>query len=175
MKNNHDEPDPLRVTGTPDKDTMKTWSCKIGEIGVTVLPDGSDWPMRRAVEQAYRELTGESPKFAFSGWGAELTEAERDVADCTCLTWPHKEGCSRFGKPVPESAALDLGPLSALVEQWRVPVTIRPLSEPTRSEEALLLLVERSAIDVRLECARQLETALTALRGSSPQTHERTK
>lgn len=30
-----------------------------------------------AVEQAYYEVTGESPGFIFSGWGASLTEPER--------------------------------------------------------------------------------------------------
>ena len=58
---------------------MKIWSCKIGEVNESQLPDGSDYPMRMAVQRAYRELTGQDDSFCFSGWGAELTELERDV------------------------------------------------------------------------------------------------
>lgn len=56
---------------------MKVWSCKIGEIDESMLPDGADQPMRKAVEAAYKELTDSDNQFCFSGWGAELTEAER--------------------------------------------------------------------------------------------------
>lgn len=58
---------------------MKIWSCKVGEVDD--LPMGADSPMRRAVAQAYRELTSQEPKFLFSGWGAELTALERDVVE----------------------------------------------------------------------------------------------
>lgn len=37
--------------------------------------------MRRAVEEAYRELTGDDPTFVFSGWGAQLDEGERAVVE----------------------------------------------------------------------------------------------
>lgn len=60
---------------------VKIWDCKIGEIDSARLPKGSDAPMRKAVAKAYRELTGEDPVFIFSGWGAQLTEAERAVVD----------------------------------------------------------------------------------------------
>lgn len=56
------------------------WECKIGET-TAQLSDGCDYPMRRAVERAYFEITGEYPIFIFSGWGAELTEVERQVVD----------------------------------------------------------------------------------------------
>jgi hypothetical protein len=59
----------------------KIWYCKIGEVDEEKLPHGSDAPMREAVEQKYRELTGEEPVFLFSGWGAELTEFERIVVE----------------------------------------------------------------------------------------------
>lgn len=59
----------------------KTWGCKIGETDAARLPSGADAPMRRAVEHAYEELTGEPPEFVFSGWGEELTEAERAVVE----------------------------------------------------------------------------------------------
>jgi hypothetical protein len=62
---------------------LRVWYCKIGEIeGIPEeVPHGADYPMRRAVERAYRELTGENPDFIFSGWGAQLDETERAVAD----------------------------------------------------------------------------------------------
>jgi hypothetical protein len=56
------------------------WFCKIGETDRS-LPYGADFPMRRAVEAAYREITGEASAFIFSGWGGDLTESERAVAD----------------------------------------------------------------------------------------------
>lgn len=59
----------------------KIWSCKIGEVDGSLLPHGSDFPMRQAICEAYKDITGEDPKFIFSGWGAELTESERIVAD----------------------------------------------------------------------------------------------
>lgn len=77
---------------------MKTWSCKIGEtdqlpdtvvehsvvhgadsVGVRHKHSSPDQVMRSAVEEAYRELTGDDPTFVFSGWGGELNESERAV------------------------------------------------------------------------------------------------
>lgn len=57
---------------------MKIWDCKIGEVDESKVPGGGDAPMRKAVRRAYIELTGEEPKFIFSGWGAELTTIERN-------------------------------------------------------------------------------------------------
>lgn len=59
----------------------KIWSCKIGEVDATLLPDGADFPMRKAIVEAYERLTGQEPDFMFSGWGAELTEGERVAAN----------------------------------------------------------------------------------------------
>ena len=55
------------------------WGCKIGfKSGVTVtLPGGSDWPMRKAVEDAFKKVTGLDAEFCFSGWGETLTDAEK--------------------------------------------------------------------------------------------------
>lgn len=60
---------------------FKTWTCKIGECDEALLPPGADYPMRLAVEKAYRELTGCTPTFCFSGWGGELTNVEREVVN----------------------------------------------------------------------------------------------
>src|SRR5262245_22494420 len=64
-----------------DLRAKKIWSCKIGEVDQTDLPDGMDNPMRRAVAAQYRAITGREPEFIFSGWGAELTEPERAVVE----------------------------------------------------------------------------------------------
>ena len=60
---------------------MKVLSCKIGEIEAESLPNGADSPMRLAVAEAYQRLTGEEPRFLFSGWGAKLTAGERAVVN----------------------------------------------------------------------------------------------
>ena len=58
----------------------KIWSCKIGVTSsVGALPNGADAPMRTAVAEAYKRLTGVEPTFIFSGWGAKLTPAEKAV------------------------------------------------------------------------------------------------
>lgn len=58
---------------------MKIWECKIGESNN--VPDGADFPMRKAIEEAYVKITGEAPKFIFSGWGAKLDKNERAVVE----------------------------------------------------------------------------------------------
>ena len=60
---------------------MAIWSCKIGEQARDILPDGADGPLRAAVEEAYRKLTGETAEFCFSGWGGQLTDDEQEVVN----------------------------------------------------------------------------------------------
>ena len=57
------------------------WTCKIGEVSPNKVPYPGDPIMRQAVQEAYMRLTGEVPKFTFSGWGGELTEGERELVD----------------------------------------------------------------------------------------------
>ena len=57
----------------------KIWTCKIGEV--PSVPSGADAPMRDAVADAYRQITGQDPAFIFSGWGGELEECERAVVE----------------------------------------------------------------------------------------------
>jgi hypothetical protein len=59
--------------------TTKIWECKIGEVNSVAR--GADYPMRQAVADAYKAITGVEPVFIFSGWGASLTEAERAVVE----------------------------------------------------------------------------------------------
>lgn len=67
------------MTHTPEPNTI--WTVKIGIMGSAALPSGADWPMRNAVEKAFKEVTGRDSEFAFSGWGAELTEPELAVIE----------------------------------------------------------------------------------------------
>lgn len=58
-----------------------TWECKIGIAPGTnvTLRSGCDAPMRNAVEAAFLQVTGQESEYCFSGWGAELTEQEKEV------------------------------------------------------------------------------------------------
>jgi len=60
---------------------MKIWFCKIGETEPENVRSGGDSPMRVAVAQAYREITGKEPTFCFSGWAGQLTEPERAAVE----------------------------------------------------------------------------------------------
>ena len=55
----------------------QVWYCKIGAKNVSV-PYCGDAPMRQAVEDAFKSLTGKSHDFLFSGWEAKLTKSEED-------------------------------------------------------------------------------------------------
>jgi hypothetical protein len=75
-------PAQTEAAAPPVPPPLKIWACKIGEVTPDKLQKGeSDGVMRDAVEAAYKGLTGEDPKFTFSGWGAELTEPERAVVE----------------------------------------------------------------------------------------------
>lgn len=67
------------------------WTCKIGGPG-ELIGTGHDFPMRRAVEAAYRETVGRECRFDFSGWGAELDECERAVVEDRM---PREHDCTR--------------------------------------------------------------------------------
>ena len=60
---------------------MSIWYCKIGTLHEIDLPNGADWPMRKAIRQAFAGLTGQDDEFCFSGWSAELTECELAVVE----------------------------------------------------------------------------------------------
>lgn len=55
-------------------DRRYVWTCAVGGKEYVVVPPGGDAPMRRAVERAFYELTGERPAECFSGWGEKFTE-----------------------------------------------------------------------------------------------------
>lgn len=60
---------------------MAIWDCKIGEIDRNLLSAGCDAPLRQAVQEAYKKLTGRNCDFCFSGWGGQLDKYERAVVD----------------------------------------------------------------------------------------------
>lgn len=60
---------------------MAIWYCKIGNLNVVDAPIGADFPMRDAVEDAFKKVTSYDCDFIFSGWGAELTEGELAVIE----------------------------------------------------------------------------------------------
>ena len=60
---------------------LKVWTCKIGFAYDDELGLGADSPMRHAVWEAYRQITGHAPDVIFSGWGGELDATEIDVLD----------------------------------------------------------------------------------------------
>lgn len=68
--------------------TVKIWECKIGEVDDGDVPIGGDFPMREAVGEAYRSVTGHEPRFVFSGWAGELTDSERAVVEDREPPWP---------------------------------------------------------------------------------------
>lgn len=64
---------------------MKSWHCLIGEVDAEKVPDGADYPMRRAIEKAYYEITGEMPEFIFSGWNGKPDKIQREIINHTRL------------------------------------------------------------------------------------------
>ncbi len=54
----------------------KVWDCKIGPFKGK-LPHGADNPLRKAIQKAFKEITGEDAEVCFSGWGGEFTEDEK--------------------------------------------------------------------------------------------------
>jgi hypothetical protein len=72
----------LALREGPSADLFRdVWQCTVGETQRHVLPDGADGPMRDAVAERFKELTGKWPDFIFSGWGRSLTESQRAVVD----------------------------------------------------------------------------------------------
>lgn len=61
----------------------KIWECKIGVTENEKLPNGADAPMRKAVRQAFMEVTGVEDAYCFSGWGAKLTPVEKATVEGT--------------------------------------------------------------------------------------------
>lgn len=59
----------------------RVWDCKIGYAFNGELPNGADFPMRRAISKQFKKLTGREPLFIFSGWGGSLTDIEKSVVE----------------------------------------------------------------------------------------------
>jgi len=57
---------------------FKVWDCKIVVPAGTQLPEGFDWPPRRAAVEAVR-AAGIPVLACLSGWGGQLTPDEAAV------------------------------------------------------------------------------------------------
>lgn len=59
------------------------WFCAIGECDLKKFAgrSGLDAPMRDFITAAYVAVTGEAPKFLFSGWNHKLTPSQREVVN----------------------------------------------------------------------------------------------
>lgn len=55
---------------------ITSFDLKIGVRGFAEVPDGGDYPMRQALQAAFKTVTGEWGDFLYSGWNASLTENE---------------------------------------------------------------------------------------------------
>jgi hypothetical protein len=57
------------------------WTCKIVGQMRGPLPPGADYPLRMAVQSAFRQVTGVEEELNFSGWGGELDSTERRILE----------------------------------------------------------------------------------------------
>ena len=54
------------------KEKLEYWSCEIGPIDRSKVPNGGDYPLRSVIEKKFMEMFGEQAETCSSGWG--LTE-----------------------------------------------------------------------------------------------------
>lgn len=53
------------------------WFCVVGPVERADLPDGADFPMRRAIDLGFEALTGKDYENCWSGWGIDEETKER--------------------------------------------------------------------------------------------------
>lgn len=53
------------------------WTCVIGPARRKDLPNGADWPLRKAVQKAFEQTSGYSHEVCSSGWGCNSEEAAK--------------------------------------------------------------------------------------------------
>ena len=107
--------------------TFPVWTCKIGIRGTVPVSPGADLPMRRAVDDAFKAITGEHSEFIFSGWGGSLDECELAVVENRIPGEAHYRE-KRIRDAAPDMLAL----LEALVEQARVGYGEKPVARSKR-------------------------------------------
>jgi len=112
----------------------RIWTCKIGGLTDKWL-DGADLPMRRAVQDAFEQVTGRWAEYCFSGWGGKLDEIERSVVENRHPDWQR----------VPAAAPPARQPLTDEQDPIVGHKTFRdgPLGfrhEPLRSSEAAVIM-----------------------------------
>lgn len=77
-------------------DRRYVWTCAIGGIEPVVVPRGGDAPMRRAVEEAFYQRTGERAAACFSGWGEKFTEVAVAVIEDRAPNLPKPPKPNKF-------------------------------------------------------------------------------
>jgi hypothetical protein len=136
----------------------KIWKCKIGGEVVGDLPAGADGPMRRAVQTAFKTLTGVEASFTFSGWGATLTEVERAVHE------NREPNCGAMQEAIDAGD----GTLHGAIEYWheealRLRAELAECREDAeryrhvRTNPAMLLHLSNKAFDDAIDAARKGE------------------
>lgn len=70
------EPEPLIIKSKENID-REYWECIIGPVDSSKVPPGGDFPIRAAVWNAFRELTGEEAEDCWSGWGVSEEVKDR--------------------------------------------------------------------------------------------------
>jgi len=58
------------------------WVCIIGPTSRDNLPDGADFPMRRAAQEAFEKVTGHEEETCWSGWGYTPKRVEEILKIC---------------------------------------------------------------------------------------------
>lgn len=56
------------------------WSCTIGPTTRDKLPDGCNFPMRMAVQDAFNKIVGEHAAHCWSGWGLDYVREAEEYA-----------------------------------------------------------------------------------------------
>lgn len=141
----------------------RIWFCKIGGKidGLPHVSDGADWPMRRAVQEAFKALTGRECEFTFSGWAGSLTEGERAVVENRP---PNRRAPVADAVSVEEcerAALLCLNPLAdgdldTLAQARRIARAVRALclTRPAAASANGVALEDESALDALLSRVR---------------------
>ena len=53
------------------------WTCTIGPIDRSKVPQGGDSPLRMAVQEAFEKMLGEYAETCSSGWGMKQKEYDK--------------------------------------------------------------------------------------------------
>ena len=74
-----------------DSNQENYWLCIIG--GIQKLPQGADFPLRDAVENAYQEIVNKRAEYVASGWGINSRKL-----NLLCAIWRLEEKNPLYNK-----------------------------------------------------------------------------